>query len=65
MPKQKSHRSLLKRVELTGSGKLRARKMSVAHRSRFKSKRALGNVDEKFTLTSGFQKKYKKILNLK
>lgn len=62
MPKQKSHKSLTKRVEATGSGKLRMRNMSVAHRARFKSKRALNAVDGKNVLAAGFQKKFKKVL---
>lgn len=64
MPKQKTHKSLLKRVELTAQGKLRARKMSVAHRARFKSKRALNAVGHKQVLASGFAKKLKKTLGI-
>lgn len=64
MPKIKSHKSLQKRIELTSTGKLRARKMSVAHRARFKSKRALNAVGHKQELAPGFFKKIKKIINL-
>lgn len=62
--KLKSHKSLLKRVEKTGSGKLRARKMSIAHRARFKSKRAKGEVDQKLVLSAGHHRKLKKIINI-
>lgn len=64
MPKLKSHKSLLKRVERTGTGQLRARKMSIAHRARFKSKRAKGMVDDKLILSAGIQKKLKKIIGI-
>mgnify|MGYP001610667017 CR=1 FL=1 len=41
MPKLKTHKASFKRiVRLSGTGKLMMRKMSVAHRARFKSKRA-------------------------
>lgn len=41
MPKIKTHKSSRKRVvRLTSSGKVIMRKMSIAHRSRFKSVRA-------------------------
>lgn len=62
MPKIKTHKSLSKRIEVTGSGKLRIRNMSVAHRARFKSKRALGATDAKRVLTTGFAKKLRKAI---
>ena len=62
MPKIKTHKSLTKRIEVTGSGKLRIRNMSVAHRARFKSKRALGASDAKRVLTTGIAKKLRKAI---
>lgn len=55
----------MKRVEITGTGKLRARKMSIAHRARFKSKRAKGAVDSKIILSAGHHKAYKKTVKVK
>jgi large subunit ribosomal protein L35 len=52
MPKLKTHKTTAKRFKVSGSGRLVGRKMSVAHRARFKSKRAkrqtgLTNIVEK------------------
>ena len=64
MPKIKTAKSVLKRIERTGSGALRVRKMSVAHRALFKSKRALQAVGKKYTLSNGIAKKIKKIVTV-
>ena len=62
MPKIKSHKTTTKRFRISGSGRLVGRKMSVAHRARFKSKRskrqtALTNIVEK-----SIAKKLKQVL---
>ncbi|MBI4948262.1 50S ribosomal protein L35 [Candidatus Berkelbacteria bacterium] len=62
MPKIKTHKSLQKRVEVTSNNKLRARKMSVAHRARFKSKRALKLSTTKQNLSAKLLKKIKAII---
>ncbi|MEK7171229.1 MAG: bL35 family ribosomal protein [Patescibacteria group bacterium] len=58
MPKLKTHKSSQKRiVRLSGTGKLMMRKMSVAHRARFKSKRAKQNSTQNFVATGAIAKK--------
>jgi len=58
MPKLKTHKSSFKRVaRLSGTGKLMMRKMSVAHRARFKSKRAKQLSTQNFVSTGLIAKK--------
>ena len=62
MPKLKTHKSSQKRIVwLSGTGKLVMRKMSVAHRARFKSKRAKQLSTQNFVATGGIAKKLVKI----
>ena len=61
MPKIKTHKSLTKRIKPSGSGKLIARHMSVAHRARFKSKRAKQNKAGNFVVAKGAASKLRKM----
>ncbi|HUD20977.1 MAG TPA: 50S ribosomal protein L35 [Candidatus Saccharimonadales bacterium] len=61
MPKIKTHKSLTKRIQVSGSGKLVARHMSIAHRSRFKSKRAKQNSAQNFVVAKGAASKLRKM----
>lgn len=62
MPKIKSHKSAAKRFKTTGSGLLVGRKMSVAHRARFKSKRAKQNAGNTLVVAKGHAKKLRKVV---
>ena len=62
MPKLKTHKSGFKRmVRLTANGKLVMRKMSVAHRARFKSKRAKQLSTQNIVVVGKTAKKLQKI----
>lgn len=62
MPKIKTHKSTVKRIRVSGSGKLILRKMSITHRSRFKSKRAKANSTKVFAMIPEMAKKIRKVL---
>jgi large subunit ribosomal protein L35 len=62
MPKIKSHKAVTKRFRTTGSGLLVGRKMSVAHRARFKSKRAKQNAGNTLVVSNGHAKKLRKVV---
>lgn len=62
MPKIKSHKSADKRFRTTGTGLLVGRKMSVAHRARFKSKRAKQNAGNMLVVSNGLAKKLRKVV---
>lgn len=62
MSKLKTHKTTVKRFKVTGSGKLVARKMSVAHRSRFKSKRALKNTGQTRVVEAAVAKKLLRVI---
>ncbi len=62
MPKVKTHKSLTKRIKKTGSNKLIARHMSVAHRARFKSKRSKQNSLQNMIISAGVTKKLRKVV---
>ncbi len=62
MPKLKTHKSSFKRmVRLSSNGKLVMRKMSVAHRARFKSKRAKQLSTQNIVVVGRTAKKLQKI----
>lgn len=62
MPKLKSHKASRKRiVRITATGKIMMRKMSVAHRARFKSKRAKQNSANNLEVTHATAKKLAQI----
>jgi len=64
MPKLKTHKSSQKRiVRVSGTGKLVVRKMSVAHRARFKSKRAKQNSTHTQVIIGGAAKKLIKLIS--
>lgn len=62
MPKIKSHKSIVKRFRTTGSGQLTGRKMSVAHRARFKSKRAKKIAGNTLLVIPALAKKLRKVI---
>ncbi len=62
MPKLKTHKASFKRMaRLSATGKLVMRKMSVAHRARFKSKRAKQLSTQNFVATGKTAKKLQAI----
>jgi len=62
MPKLKTHKASFKRmVRLSANGKLVMRKMSVAHRARFKSKRAKQFSTQNIVVVGKTAKKLQKI----
>lgn len=64
MPKLKTHKSSQKRVvRVSGTGKLVLRKMSVAHRARFKSKRAKQNAGHNQVIVGTAAKKLIKLIS--
>ena len=63
MPKVKTNKSAVKRVaRVSGTGKVVMRKMSVAHRARFKSKRAKQLSTQKQVIGGGMAKKMKELI---
>ena len=62
MPKLKSHKSSRKRIaRISATGKVMMRKMSVAHRARFKSKRAKQSATHNLEVTHANAKKLAKV----
>lgn len=57
MPKIKTHKSLQKRVRITGAGAVVVRHANVGHRKRFKSTRAKQKSSQTQTLTGAIAKK--------
>ena len=62
MPKIKIHKTTAKRFKLSGARHLVGRKMSVAHRARFKSKRAKRQTGLTITVEKTIAKKLRSIL---
>ncbi len=62
MPKIKSHKTTTKRFRISGSGALVGRKMSVAHRARFKSKRSKRQKALTNTVEKSVAKKLRQVL---
>ncbi|MEX0594805.1 MAG: bL35 family ribosomal protein [Patescibacteria group bacterium] len=62
MPKIKTHKTTAKRFKVSGSNRLVGRKMSVAHRARFKSKRAKRQKGLTVVVETAVAKKLKTLL---
>ncbi len=62
MPKIKTHKTTAKRFRVSGSRRLIGRKMSVAHRARFKSKRAKRQTALSVSVEKTVAKKLKTVL---
>ncbi|MEK7548546.1 MAG: bL35 family ribosomal protein [Patescibacteria group bacterium] len=63
MPKIKTHKSAKKRiVRITGTGKVMMRKMSISHRSRFKSTRAKRLASHNQSAAAGLAAKLTKLV---
>lgn len=65
MPKQKTRKSILKRVKITSSGKLlRRHQLGVGHLKRKKSKGALGRHKKTYQFFKGEARKLRKVIGL-
>lgn len=62
MPKIKTHKTTAKRFKLSGARRLVGRKMSVAHRARFKSKRAKRQTSLTVIVEKNIAKKLRRVL---
>ena len=62
MPKIKTHKTTAKRFKLSGARRLIGRKMSIAHRARFKSKRAKRQKSLTVTVEKAVAKKLRSVL---
>ncbi len=65
MPKQKTKKSLLKRVKITSTGKiLRRHQLGAGHLKRNKSKKALNRQKKTSTFFGGETRRLRKIIGL-
>lgn len=64
MPKIKTRKSIVKRLRLTGAGKLVAQKMTAQHRARFKSTRAKKQAGSSVTINGRVSKKLSRVISL-
>lgn len=65
MAKQKTRKSILKRIKITSTGKiLRRHQLGVGHLKRKKSKGALGRQKRTFEFFKGQSKKLRKVIGL-
>lgn len=65
MPKQKTHKSIAKRIKITGKGKLlRRHQLGVGHLKRKKSKGALARQGQTFEYFKGEGRKLKKLIGV-
>lgn len=65
MPKQKSNKTILKRIKITASGKLIKRhQLSGGHLKRKKSKGALNRAKKSYQVTKTISAKYRKVLGI-
>lgn len=62
MPKIKTHKATAKRFKITGSGKLRRRKMGSSHLRRKRSKRAKREMRGDLPVDSADRKRIKRLL---
>lgn len=65
MPKIKTHKATAKRIKVTGSGKLRRRKVRATHLRRKKSKRAKRQMRDNLPVAKSDRKRIRQILGLK
>lgn len=65
MPKQKTKKTILKRIKITASRKLlRRHQLAVGHLRRKKTKSALERAKKSVTVLKGEAKKYKRLLGV-
>lgn len=65
MPKQKTSKTVEKRMKITSSGKiLRRHQMGAGHLKRKKSKGALNRQKKMQTVTNTMSKKYKRLMGI-
>jgi len=64
MPKIKTRKSIIKRLRLTGAGKLVAQKMTAQHRARFKSTRAKRQAGSAIVIKGRVGKKLARVIAL-
>ena len=65
MPKQKTNKSILKRVKITSTGKiLRRHQLGSGHLKRKKGKSALERQKKSFEYFKGDSKKFRKVLGV-
>ncbi len=65
MPKLKTHKTTAKRFKVTGSGKLRRRKVRATHLRRKKSKRMKQELRQDIPVSRADRKRVRRILGLK
>lgn len=65
MSKMKTHKATAKRVSVTGSGKLRRRKVGLTHlQSKRSSRTQMRNNDGAMTVSNGDEKNVKQLLGI-
>lgn len=65
MPKQKTNKTILKRLKVTSKGKLiRRHQLGAGHLKRHKSKGALNREKKSTVMFKGETRKYRKVLGL-